>query len=183
MKKNILSIAALLITFAGFSQTTVIDSGSYNSNNRNGTNINNNGTTPVYNGSIPNNNTNTGVNGTSGTNGSNATNGSAIYGTGTNNNNVINSTGTSGNTNKSTTKTDAKVESYYLKNGKLVQYVDGQLNTISKTITFKNGASVTPAGFVKSKDGKSTQLKNGDAVDLNGNITKFKPQIKINFIK
>lgn len=61
---------------------------------------------------------------------------------------------------------------YYLKNGKLMQNTNGVANVISKTQTLNNGTTVSPLGLIKPIEGNLVQLKNGDSIDLDGNIIK-----------
>jgi len=65
-----------------------------------------------------------------------------------------------------------KSDTYHFKNGKLVQKINGTTTNVTKDIALKNGAAVSPSGIVKLKDGNLIQLKNGDTIDSNGNITK-----------
>ncbi len=44
------------------------------------------------------------------------------------------------------------------------------IKVMTIAMTTNNGAIVMPGGSVKTRDGKITQLKNGDYVDANGNI-------------
>ena len=60
--------------------------------------------------------------------------------------------------------------SYYIKNSKLHQCKNGQLRPIKMTIKLKNDATI----MLKMNDGNTLQLKNGDAIDKNGIITKYK---------
>ncbi|HUM51570.1 MAG TPA: hypothetical protein PK431_07120 [Chitinophagales bacterium] len=64
--------------------------------------------------------------------------------------------------------------SYYIKNSKLHQCKNGQLRAIKMTIRLKNDATISTTGMLKMNDGKTMQLKNGDAIDRDGIITKFK---------
>ena len=64
--------------------------------------------------------------------------------------------------------------SYYIKNSKLHQCKNGQLRPIKMTIKLKNDATISTTGMLKMNDGNTLQLKNGDAIDKNGIITKYK---------
>ena len=65
-------------------------------------------------------------------------------------------------------------QTYYIKNSKLHQYKNGQLRPIKTTIKLKNDAMLSPLGVLKMNDGNSTQLKNGDAIEKDGTVTKYK---------
>lgn len=65
-------------------------------------------------------------------------------------------------------------ETYYIKNSKLHQFKNGQLKSIKVPVRLKNSTTITTTGLVKLNNGTTLQLKNGDAIDRDGIITKFK---------
>jgi hypothetical protein len=60
-------------------------------------------------------------------------------------------------------------------NANCVKMKDGKVWTImvmDKAITMSNGTVVNTDGTIKTKDGKTVTLANGDCVDMQGNIIK-----------
>lgn len=55
-------------------------------------------------------------------------------------------------------------------NGKLYQMKQGVRTEVKKTIQLKNGTSVHPDGSYSLKGKPSMQLKNGEGMDMNGNV-------------
>lgn len=66
-----------------------------------------------------------------------------------------------------------------MKDGKMMQSMDGKTMMMEKTVTLANGTMVMTDGMVKMKDGKSMKLKEGECIDENGMITKMKMEKKM----
>jgi hypothetical protein len=54
--------------------------------------------------------------------------------------------------------------------GKLIVMKEGKASTMGEDMTMANGTMVMRDGSVKMKDGSTTMLKNGDHMDMEGNI-------------
>jgi hypothetical protein len=63
-----------------------------------------------------------------------------------------------------------KKEEFVMKDGKLTQHVNGQESIVEKDVTLKNGTVVMANGTVKHPDGRTTTLKEGDVVSLEGKV-------------
>jgi hypothetical protein len=57
-----------------------------------------------------------------------------------------------------------------LENGKMMCTKEGKTKPMEKSIRLKNGTVVMTDGTLKSKDGKTTQLKDGECVDMKGDM-------------
>ena len=55
-----------------------------------------------------------------------------------------------------------------LKEGSMTLVKDGTIAT--KEITLRDGSKITKEGTVRRKDGSSVVLKNGECIDMDGNI-------------
>ena len=58
-----------------------------------------------------------------------------------------------------------------MKDGKVWQTKDGKTAELQEDVTLPNGTVVMKDGNVKTKDGKTTMLKDGDCVWMNGKMT------------
>jgi len=56
-----------------------------------------------------------------------------------------------------------------LEKGKMFCVRNSILEPVDRSLTLPNGTMVLPGGKVKTKEGKTWQLKNGDRIDMNGN--------------
>jgi D-lyxose ketol-isomerase len=63
-----------------------------------------------------------------------------------------------------------KKDEFVMKDGKLTQRVNGQESVVEKDVTLKNGTVVMANGTVKHADGKTTTLKDGDCVSMEGKV-------------
>ena len=72
------------------------------------------------------------------------------------------------------TKKDMKKDYITMKDGKLLQSKDGNVAEVTEDITLENGTVVAKDGTVKTKDGKTVTLKEGDYVWMDGKITHGK---------
>ncbi len=59
---------------------------------------------------------------------------------------------------------------YVFKNGKVWQVKSGNVTELTKDATLPNGAVVKTNGHVVSKDGQTVALKDGQYIDVDGNI-------------
>lgn len=96
-------------------------------------------------------------------------------------NGAKNNAGTSGNSGSSAKAASDtskgmmwEAGSYRFKKGMVMQKVNGMKSGITNTVTLSNGTTISPTGLVKTKAGKTTQLKNGDWIDKDGVITNRK---------
>lgn len=63
-----------------------------------------------------------------------------------------------------------KKDEFMMKDGKVTQRVNGQESVVEKDVTLKNGTVVMANGTVKHPDGKTTTLKEGDYVSMEGKV-------------
>ena len=61
-----------------------------------------------------------------------------------------------------------KHEGVMMKDGKLLMMKNGQTTQLTTDLTLDNGTVVMTNGTVKAKDGKTTVLKEGDYVSMDG---------------
>jgi hypothetical protein len=54
--------------------------------------------------------------------------------------------------------------------GKMMVYKDGKINMMESEMALSNGIMVNTDGTVKLKNGETTILKNGESIDMNGQI-------------
>ncbi len=55
-----------------------------------------------------------------------------------------------------------------MKDGKMVEIKNGKITRMTSDITFDNGRQVTTMGEVMERNGATSQMKEGDALDMNG---------------
>jgi len=60
-----------------------------------------------------------------------------------------------------------------MKDGKMVNMMNGQTLPMDKTMTMKDGTTVMPNGTVNTAGGNTVQLKDGDCVFMDGKIKKM----------
>lgn len=68
-------------------------------------------------------------------------------------------------------KNTMKKDCIMMKDGKVVQMKDGTTTDVTSDVTLSNGTVVSADGTVKTKDGKTHMLKDGDCVYMNGKMT------------
>jgi hypothetical protein len=68
-------------------------------------------------------------------------------------------------------KKSMKKDCIMMKDGKVWQTKDGNTAELTSDVTLPNGTVVSADGNVKTKDGKTTMLKDGDCVWMNGKMT------------
>ncbi len=64
----------------------------------------------------------------------------------------------------------------YMKDGKMMEMMDGKTMMMDKDMTMKNGTMVMTDGSVKMKDGSAKTMKDGQCVDMNGKMTMMKKE-------
>lgn len=57
-----------------------------------------------------------------------------------------------------------------LKKGKVSCTRNGMASSMDSTYTFKNGTRIMANGTIKTKEGKTKKLKEGECVDMDGNV-------------
>ena len=62
-----------------------------------------------------------------------------------------------------------------MENGKMMVMKNGQDMAMDQDMTMKNGTMVMKDGTVKMKDGKTSMLKDGECVYMDGHMSKMKP--------
>lgn len=78
---------------------------------------------------------------------------------------------------KDTIPTEQKVQKkngYLMKESKMWTLKDGVKSEQTDDVTLANGTIVMANGTVKSTDGQTVTLKNGQFIDLDGKITEWK---------
>lgn len=71
-------------------------------------------------------------------------------------------------------KTMMKKNYVMMKDDKMMVCKNGETTAMTKEIKLKNGSTVMTDGTVKTKDGKTMQMKNGEEMDMKGNVTWMK---------
>jgi hypothetical protein len=61
-----------------------------------------------------------------------------------------------------------------MKDGKVKQWKGGQITMVTSPVMLTNGSTVASDGTVKMKDGTTTMLKDGQYIDMDGNIGTMK---------
>ncbi|MEO8962732.1 MAG: DUF6799 domain-containing protein [Ginsengibacter sp.] len=64
-------------------------------------------------------------------------------------------------------------QAYIMQDGKMYQYNNGVKSEISNNVTLSNGIVITSTGTVTKADGTIETLKDGQYVDLVGNIAEW----------
>lgn len=65
-------------------------------------------------------------------------------------------------------------EIYLFKNGKLMMRKFGTISHVSQDVELANGTTISTNGKITRKNGKTQTLKEGEWVDLNGNVHYIK---------
>jgi uncharacterized protein with FMN-binding domain len=68
-------------------------------------------------------------------------------------------------------KKEMKKDCITMKDGKVWQTKDGQTTELQQDVALENGTVVSKDGNVKTKDGKTMMLKDGDCLWMNGKMT------------
>ena len=77
-------------------------------------------------------------------------------------------------TDKTTQKQYRHPNGYMMKDGKMMIVKDGNLMLIQKDITLSNGTVIMADGNYMEKGKSKMKLKDGDHVDMDGNMTPIK---------
>ncbi len=83
---------------------------------------------------------------------------------------------TTGSLNKTET-THQMQDCVMMKDGKVVEMNKEGTTTLTKDLTLVNGTIVSADGTVKSTDGKTWKLKDGEAVDMEGKLIEKKKEM------
>lgn len=81
---------------------------------------------------------------------------------------------------KDTIPTEQKTQlkdAYVMKDGKMWQIKAGEKSEMTADVTLVNGTIIMANGTVKKTDGQAITLKNGQFVDLEGNIGEWKDDL------
>jgi len=63
-----------------------------------------------------------------------------------------------------------KKDCVMMKDGVMMQMKDGKATAMSSSVTMSNGTVVMPDGTVTKQDGSKMTLKEGDSMDMKGNL-------------
>lgn len=66
----------------------------------------------------------------------------------------------------------ATPDGFMMKNGKMVTVNNGKLAMMVRDVTLPNGTVVMSSGYFMKKDGPKTELKEGELIDMDGNLIK-----------
>lgn len=73
---------------------------------------------------------------------------------------------------ESTTVAGANVsDGFTLKDGKMMTVNDGKFTVMNRDVTLSDGTKVMTTGYYMKKGGPKTELKEGEHIDLDGNVT------------
>jgi len=67
----------------------------------------------------------------------------------------------------------ATPDGFILKDGKMMMVNNGKWSPMVRDITLPNGTVVMSTGYYMKKDGPKTELKEGEHIDMDGNLTKM----------
>lgn len=59
-----------------------------------------------------------------------------------------------------------------MNDGKMMLVKESSRSELNQEMTLDNGTVITPSGMVKTKDGKTMQLRDGEKLDMNGMLIK-----------
>lgn len=65
----------------------------------------------------------------------------------------------------------ATPDGFMMQNGKMMMVNDGKFTPMERDITLPNGMKVMKSGSYMPKGGTKTELKEGDHIDMEGNVT------------
>jgi hypothetical protein len=69
----------------------------------------------------------------------------------------------------------SKVDGVMMQNGKMMKVKNGQATVLDQDMTLSNGTTIKSNGTCKKKDGSKVMLKEGQHIDMSGNLTSTKP--------
>ncbi len=61
-----------------------------------------------------------------------------------------------------------------MQDGKMVMYKDGNMTALAESVTMTNGTKIMVDGSYTNKDGKKKMLKEGEHMDMSGNMVPMK---------
>ena len=67
----------------------------------------------------------------------------------------------------------ATSDGFVLKDGKMMMVNNGKWTAMVRDVTLPNGTVVTSTGYYMKKNGPKTELKEGEHLDMEGNLTKM----------
>ena len=80
-------------------------------------------------------------------------------------------------------KMDMKKDHCMMMHGKMHMMKDGKKMQMDKTMTLNNGTEVMTDGTCKMKDGTTMKMKNGDMMDMDGNMMKKRKKVRMGSMK
>lgn len=85
--------------------------------------------------------------------------------------------------NGQTLKSEKMRDHMMLRGGKVVMNRNGARSMVEHDMILENGTVVSPSGIVRTKDGKTMQLREGEKVDMSGMIIKMDKNKKNGTVK
>ena len=67
----------------------------------------------------------------------------------------------------------ATPDGFFMKDGKMMMVNDGKFAMMVRDVTLPNGTMVMSTGYYMKKGGSKTELKEGEHIDMDGNVTKM----------
>ena len=80
-------------------------------------------------------------------------------------------------------KMDMKKDHCMMIKGKMYMMKDGKKTLMDKPMTLSNGTECNPDGMCKMKDGTIMKMKNGDMIDMDGNMMKKGKKVRMGSMK
>lgn len=65
-------------------------------------------------------------------------------------------------------------DGFIMKKGKMIAIKNGQAKLVDKDIQLNNGSIITASGIMKTKDGKTVALKEGEYISVDGKTGMMK---------
>ena len=66
----------------------------------------------------------------------------------------------------------ATPDGFFMKDGKMMMVNDGKFSMMVRNVTLPEGTVVMSTGYYMKKGGAKTELKEGEFIDMEGNLTK-----------
>ena len=67
----------------------------------------------------------------------------------------------------------ATPDGFFFKDGKMMMVNDGKFSMMVRNVTLPEGTVVMSTGYYMKKGGAKTELKEGEFIDMEGNLTKM----------
>jgi len=80
-------------------------------------------------------------------------------------------------------KMDIKKDHCMMMHGKMHMMKGGKTTQMDKPMTLSNGTECSPDGTCKMKDGTTIKMKNGDMIDMDGNMMKKRKKVRMGSVK